>query len=145
MFIDYMTEDNKTEIITKEPEQKIVHIKDPKRVEAGKKLALYHQKAKKALEMEKSRDVTDDYIEDSRDVTDDDIEEGSSSKWMPSMTIVLTIVGISLTALDLYLRWKKSDQSNIKSITQPKIDHNDVKDDKPGRTSMIPIPRIGME
>jgi len=127
-------EDNtRVEQITKEPAQLTTKIKDPKKVAAGQRLASYHRKAKDALKLEENRDVIDEGI-----------EEGSSSSWMPeiSFTTVLTVIGISITSLDLYLRWKKSNQSNIKTITQPKIENNAAKDCKP---SMIPVPRIGME
>ena len=90
-----------SEQITKEPEaEKSVRaskaMKNPRRVEAGKRLAVYHRKAKEALQSEKSKD---------------DVEEHSNPKtgWMPelSLTTGLAIVGIGLTTLDLYFRWRK--------------------------------------
>jgi hypothetical protein len=82
------------DIITKEPENEI-KIKDPKKVAAGKKLAEYHKKAKKALEAENSIEPP---------------PEESGKSWMPEMSLptVISIVGISLTAFDLYMRWKKA-------------------------------------
>ncbi|KAK3739427.1 hypothetical protein QZH41_004659 [Actinostola sp. cb2023] len=75
--------------ITKEPETPIVKQKDPKKVAAGKKLAEYHKNAKKALEKSEAPIVE------------------TTNNWTPSLTTTLTIVGIGLTALDLYFRWKK--------------------------------------
>jgi hypothetical protein len=74
--------------ITKEPETE-AKIKDPKKVAAGKKLAEYHKKAKKALEAENS------------------IEPPPEESWVPEISpaTVLALVGISLTAFDLYMRW----------------------------------------
>ncbi|KAK3727198.1 hypothetical protein QZH41_001832 [Actinostola sp. cb2023] len=81
--------DEPNDQITKEPETPIVKQKDPKRVAAGKKLAEYHRTAKKALENSETPSAE------------------PPNDWAPSFTTVLTLVGISLTALDLYLRWKK--------------------------------------
>ena len=102
-----MTEDKTmiepTEQITKEPES-AVKIKNPKRVEAGRRLAAYHKKAKNDLKKEKLKD-------DSIDVGDD-VEENNNPKaaWIPelSLTTGLTLVGITLTAVDLYMRYKSS-------------------------------------
>jgi len=74
--------------ITKEPETPIVKQKDPKKVAAGKKLAEYHKNAKKALEKNAE-------------------DAPTAGSWTPSLTTTLTIVGIVLTALDLYFRFKK--------------------------------------
>ena len=69
------------EQITKAPEV-VEKIKDPKKVAAGKRLAEYHKKAKKALEK---------------------TEESTHGGWMPeiSFTTALSIVGIVLTGADL--------------------------------------------
>ena len=63
--------------------------KDPKKVAAGKKLAEYNKKAKDALAREMKHEA--------------DPEE----KWLPelSFTTVLTVVGIGLTATDLFFRF----------------------------------------
>ena len=65
--------------------------KDPKKVAAGKKLAQYNKKAKDALarEMKCKADPED--------------------KWLPELfSTVLTVVGIGLTAADLFFRFYRS-------------------------------------
>ena len=66
--------------------------KDPKKVAAGKNLAEYNKKAKDALAREMKREA--------------DPEE----KWLPelSFTTVLTVVGIGLSAADLFFRFYRS-------------------------------------
>jgi uncharacterized membrane protein len=101
-----------TDQITKEPEI-VEKVKNPKRVAAGKKLAEYRKKAKLATtKTEKEEALT--------------VEPSKS--WMPLM-IVLSIVGISLTATDIYLRLKKDD--SLVSIPREK-----KKDVEPRKTGM---------
>ena len=66
--------------------------KDPKKVAAGKKLAELNKKAKDALAREMKREA--------------DPEE----KWLPELSFVtvLTVVGIGLTAADLFFRFYRS-------------------------------------
>ena len=107
-----MTED-KTKVeqpveqITREPAEPIIKIKNPKRVEAGKRLAMQHKMAKDALKKEKLKD-------DSPKKQQDYVEENNTSKtsWMPdiSLTTGLTLVGITLTGVDLYMRYKSSEK-----------------------------------
>ena len=63
--------------------------KDPKKVAAGKKLAKLNKKAKDALAREMKR------------------ESEPEDKWLPelSFSTVLTVVGIGLTAKDLFFRF----------------------------------------
>ena len=63
--------------------------KDPKKVAAGKKLAELNKKAKDALAREMKR------------------EADPEDKWLPelSFSTVLTVVGIGLTAADLFFRF----------------------------------------
>ena len=98
-------DNTKVDQITREPETPIIKTKDPKKVAAGKKLAEYHKKAKKALEIEKSR-VNNEVIEE-------EAVEGGYSRWMPqlSFTTVLTVIGLGLTGLDLYFRFYKKNRS----------------------------------
>ncbi len=128
-----MSEKSETEIITKEPEQKIERIKDPKKVAAGKRLAQYHKKAKQALE-------------------NNIVEEDNNSQWLPeiSLTTGLTLIGLGLTAIDLYFRWKSNNQTRpinedlpkINNESVPKINNETVK--PVVQPSRIPK-RIGME
>src|SRR6056300_1357160 len=93
-----MTEEQKVEQITKEPEQeKVEKIKDPKKVAAGKRLAASNKKARKeVMEANKQQD-----------------EESNSSGWFPTSVMdmnfstVVGLVGIGLTATDLYFRYRK--------------------------------------
>ena len=81
---------------------KVEKVKDPKKVEAGKRLAAYHKKAKEALKNKEQP------------------EEKSS--WMPdiSLTTALSVVGITLTAVDLYFRWRK-DKEPSKPVEPIKV------------------------
>lgn len=135
-----MSEDNQqVDQITKEPEEKIERVKNPKKVAAGRRLAEYHKKAKKALQ--KDNDI--------------DEEENNDSKWIPeiSLTTALSLVGITLTATDLYFRWRKSNnqtptpKSNIESEVLEKPIKKQVPQQitKPAsQPSKIPR-KIGME
>ena len=87
-----MSDDN-NEQITKVPEPvNKLKTKDPKKVAAGKKLAEFNKKAKDALAREMKREA---YPED---------------KWLLelSFSTVLTVVGIGLTATDLFFRFYRS-------------------------------------
>ena len=66
--------------------------KDPKKVAAGKKLAELNKKAKDALAREMKR------------------EADPEDKWLPelSFSTVLTVVGIGLTAADLFFQFYRS-------------------------------------
>jgi len=96
----YMSEAAEDQI-TKEPEAPIVKQKDPKKVAAGKKLAEYHKNAKKAMSEAPIVETT--------------------NNWAPSLTTTLTLVGIGLTALDLYFRWKKEAPIAATTITPTPI------------------------
>jgi len=95
------------EQITKEPEEKVEKIKDPKRVAAGKRLAAANKKSKQSLN-----------------------EEENKKSWLPdiSFSTAVGIVGISLTAIDLYYRFfpketkvaYKPKLETIKEVEEPK-------------------------
>jgi len=91
------------EQITKEPEEKIEKIKDPKRVAAGKRLAAANKKSKEMLN-----------------------EKEENSSWFPDINFstAVGIVGISLTAIDLYYRFfpkvaYKPKLETIKEVEEP--------------------------
>jgi len=86
------------EQITKEPEEKIEKIKDPKRVAAGKRLAAANKKSKEMLN-----------------------EKEKNSSWFPDINFstAVGIVGISLTAIDLYYRFF---QKETKVAYKPKLE-----------------------
>jgi len=79
---------SEVEQITKEPEEKFEKIKDPKKVAAGKRLALANKKSKQQH------------------------EEHDNGSWIPdiSFSTVVGIVGIGLTAVDLYYRFKPTEK-----------------------------------
>ena len=107
------------EQITQEPEV-VKKIKDPKKVAAGKRLAEYHKKAKNALQKEKAQ-----------------------KSWMPeiSLTTVVSIVGTTIAAADLYYRWKSSKsypESKLEDIEEEPEEVEEEPKKKPRR-------KIGME
>ena len=75
--------------------------KDPKKVAAVKKLAEYNKKAKEALAREMKLEV-----ESSAEAED----SGEIPEWLPSLQLstVLTVVGIGITAADLFFRFDQS-------------------------------------
>lgn len=115
--------DEQIEQITKEPERQAKHIKDPKRVAAGKRLVEYHKRAKQALENEKRRESEKE-------------EEGSSS-WIPelSLPVILSLVGITLTAVDLLLRSRGREEVEWKA--PPTIHHEENKVPSRPRIEMV--------
>jgi len=76
------------EQITKEPEEKVEKIKDPKKVAAGKRLAAANKKSKQQH------------------------EEQDNSSWIPeiSFSTVVGLVSIGITAVDLYYRLKPAEK-----------------------------------
>ena len=97
------------------PKVKPQREKDPKKVAAGKKLAEKNRQAKAALEREVKRE---------REMAEKEHENGNSTGWLPEMSFqtVLSIVGITFTAIELYQRFRQKDssgsgQSPIYSIT----------------------------
>ena len=103
------------EQITREPAVKDI-VKDPKKVEAGKKLADYHKKAKEALKEKEQRDALIDNQKEKEQQQQDALvkedDEGSSmdvNAWIPSLSfenvlIIGSIIGI--TAYSLYTGYK---------------------------------------
>ena len=104
--------------------------KDPKKVAAGRKLAEYNKRAKEALAREMER-VKPPNVKD-----DDSSEPGG---WIPelSFTTVLSLVGIGLTAVELFLRYKGS------KSPKPWSQEADRTPDTPP-PSKIPVPIVGM-
>ena len=121
-----MSED--IEQITKTPVQENVKTKekDPKKVAAGKRLAEYNRRAKEALKEKKRRDAEKE--EESKDLT----AEG----WIPeiSFTTAISLVGIGLTAINLFMSYRKDDPP----LTEPPPV---IERPKP---SKIPVPKMGM-
>ena len=76
------------------PKVKPQREKDPKKVAAGKKLAKKNRQAKAALE---------------REIAERERENENSPGWLPEMSFqtVLSIVGITFTAFELYQRFRQ--------------------------------------
>ena len=109
--------ENQEEQITKPaPKVKPQKEKDPKKVAAGKKLAEKNRQAKAALEREIKREIAEK-----------EKENENSAGWLPEMSFqtVLSLVGVALTAFELYQRFRPksssgSAQSPISPQTEPK-------------------------
>ena len=116
------------EQITKVPDAKpATKNKDSKKVAAGKKLAEYNKKAKEALAREMKREA-------------DPEDQGES--WLPelSFSTVLTVVGIGVTAIDLFFRFYRSKtekETPVHTIIKTSPEPEDQ------QKSCVP-PRIGM-
>ena len=86
------------------PKAKPQREKDPKKVAAGKKLAEKNRQAKAALDREVKRE---------REIAEKEQENENSPGWLPDMSFqtVLSIVGITFTAFELYMRFRQKDSS----------------------------------
>ena len=104
--------------------------KDPKKVAAGRKLAEYNKRAKEALARETERVKPPD-------VKDDDSSEPGGWITELSFTTVLSLVGIGLTAVELFLRYKGS------KSPKPRSQEADRTPDTPP-PSKLPVPIVGM-
>ena len=98
------------------PKVKPQREKDPKKVAAGKKLAEKNRQAKAALERELKQEIAER-----------EQENENSAGWLPEMSFqtVLAIVGVALTAFELYQRFRPkvssgSAQSPISPQPEPK-------------------------
>ena len=97
------------------PKVKPQREKDPKKVAAGKNLAEKNRQGKAALDREVKRE---------REMAEKEQENENSPGWLPEMSFqtVLSIVGMTFTASELYQRFRQKDssgsaQSPIYSIT----------------------------
>ena len=86
------------------PKAKPQREKDPKKVAAGKKLAEKNRQAKAALDREVKRE---------REIAEREQENENSPGWLPekSFQTVLSIVGMTFTAFELYQRFRQKDSS----------------------------------
>ena len=86
------------------PKRKPQREKDPKKVAAGKKLAEKNRQAKAALDREVKRE---------REMAEKEQENENSPGWLPEMSFqtVLSIVGMTFTAIELYQRFRQKDSS----------------------------------
>ena len=150
------------EEITKTPPQESVASKtkekDPKKVAAGKKLAEYNKRAKEALKEKMKREAEK---EEERETS----ESQSKGGWIPeiSFTTAISLVGIGLTAINMFMSYKKDTKVDPPQVRLPKS-NRDLSLDRTLReiasrvepqpppirepcsaiASKIPVPKMGM-
>ena len=109
--------------------------KDPKKVAAGKRLAEYNKRAKEALKEKMRRDAERETGEsqNSKDIT--------AVGWIPeiSFATAISIVGIGLTAINMFMSYKKGE------IAPPRLPESPIREqiERP-QPSKIPVPKMGM-
>ena len=122
------------EQITKTPAVENVKTKekDPKKVAAGKRLAEYNKRAKEALKEKMKRDAEK---EEERETGESALEVG----WFPeiSFTTAISLVGIGLTAINMFMSYRKDDPPQVRLPESPPV----IERPQP---SKIPIPKMGM-
>ena len=100
------------EQITKEPSPspKAPKVKDPKKVAAGKKLAEKHRRNQEAYDREMKREAEAEAKKLEEEEASESPEEASSQTWIPelSFSTVISIIGVGIAAVDLYMRYKNS-------------------------------------
>ena len=121
------------EEITKTPAVENVKTKekDPKKVAAGKKLAEYNKRVKEALKEKMKREAEKSQEEEEREMGErhsNALEVG----WIPeiSFTTAISLVGIGLTALNMFMSYKK----DTEEIAPPRLPEPEE----------IPVPKMGM-
>ena len=123
------------EQITKTPVESNVKTKekDPKKVAAGKRLAEYNRRAKEALKEKMKREAEKATEPEERETGESAISEG----WIPeiSFTTAISLVGIGLTAINMYMSYKKDDP--------PRLPEPPPAIERP-QPSKIPVPKMGM-
>ena len=128
------------EQITKTPIESNVKTKekDPKKVAAGKKLAEYNKRAKEALK-EKMKREAEKSQEEERE-TGERHSNALEVSWIPeiSFTTAISLVGIGLTAINMFISYKK-DTEEIAPCEQI-----ESRLPEPSKPSKIPVPKMGM-
>ena len=119
--------------------------KDPKKVAAGKKLAEYNRKAKEALKEKMKREAEkaqENEVIEERETGESAIAGG----WIPevSFTTAISIVGIGLTAINMFMSYKK----DTKVEPSPRLQESPIREkgsviERP-QQSKIPVPKMGM-
>ena len=125
------------EQITKTPIESNVKTKekDPKKVAAGKRLAEYNKRAKEALKEKMKRESEkeeDREMGESKDLT-------AAEGWIPeiSFTTAISLVGIGLTVINMYMSYRKDDPPQVRLPESPPAI------ERP-QQSKIPVPKMGM-
>ena len=127
------------EQITKTPIESNVKTKekDPKKVAAGKRLAEYNKRAKEALKEKIKREAEKaTEPEQSKNLT----AEG----WIPeiSFATAISLVGFGLTAINLFMSYRKDDPPQVRLPESPIREKGSVIE-RP-QPSKIPVPKMGM-
>ena len=137
------------EQITKTPitESKVKE-KDPKKVAAGKKLAEYNRKSKEALKEKMKREAEKEEERETGERQSKALEGG----WIPeiSFTTAISLVGIGLTAINMFMSYKKD-----KKVDPPRVRLPEPCEPSPpirepcsaiarSQPSKIPLPKMGM-
>ena len=101
------------------PKVKPQREKDPKKVAAGKKLAEKNRQAKAALEREIKRE---------REIAEKEQENENYAGWLPEMSFqtVLSIVGMTFTAFELYQRFRQKESSGGRINTEHNSAQNTI-------------------
>ena len=114
--------------------------KDPKKVAAGKKLAEYNKRAKEALKEKMKREAEQGSQMEKRE------ERETGESWIPeiSFTTAISLVGIGLTALNMFMSYKKG--TNVDP--PPRLPESPIREkgsviERP-QQSKIPVPKMGM-
>ena len=146
-----MTED--VEQITKTPIESNVKTKekDPKKVAAGKKLAEYNRRAKEALKEKMKRDAEKATEPEERETGESQNSKDITAEgWIPeiSFTTAISLVGIGLTALNMFMSYRKDTNvlSRDESLSEPPTYDRQVVQpviERP-QQSKIPVPKMGM-
>ena len=111
--------------------------KDPKKVAAGKKLAEYNRRAKEALKEKMKRDAEKATEPEERDEQSKDLT--AAEGWIPeiSFTTAISLVGIGLTALNMFMSYRKDTK------VDPPLTEPPPAIERP-QPSKIPVPKMGM-
>ena len=115
--------------------------KDPKKVAAGKKLAEYNKRAKEALKEKMKREAEK---EEERETGESAISEGRFPE--VSFTTAISLVGIVLTAVNMFMSYKKGEIAPPRLPESPIREHNfeTVREQGSVISSKIPVPKMGM-
>ena len=131
--------DKNTEQITKPEETKAStpqREKDPKKVAAGKRLAEYNRMHREAYEREKKREESKKL-----EVVKEEEESPSENEqsWIPelSFSTVISIIGVAIAAVDLYMRYRGSSKDHF--VWEP-VTTVISRDEPKQTTSKIPVP-----
>ena len=133
------------EQITKTPVQEInvkTKEKDPKKVAAGKKLAEYNKRAKEALKEKMKREAEKATEPEERETGESAISVG----WIPeiSFTTAISLVGIGLTALNMFMSYKKGTEEITPQVRLPEPCEPSPPAIARSQPSKIPLPKMGM-